>query len=179
MLDVREGPRFHVRHISTTGNTVLTTPVLLQDLPVAEGEPFLPFAAENALTHIRGLYWHRGYNDATPAYRLAVNRELGEVDVAFTIREGARSVVTDIVVSGQDKTSDCLVREQLEVQPSQALDLAALSRSRRNLYDTGAFSVVDVTRETVTPAEDNSAGVGQDPAGRPADADRAGQRRRA
>ena len=167
VLDVREGPRFQVRQISTTGNTVLTTPVLLQDLPVAEGEPFLPFAAENALTHIRGLYWHRGYNDATPAYSLAVNRELGEVDVAFTIREGARSVVTDIVVSGQDKTSDRLVREQLEVQPSQALDLAALSRSRRNLYDTGAFSVVDVTREPVTPAEENSPGDGQDPAGRP------------
>ena len=119
MLDVREGPRFRVRHVSTTGNTVLTTPTLLQDLPVAEGEPFLPFAAANALARIRDLYWRRGYNDATPAYSLAVNRELGEVDVAFTIREGAQSVVTDIVVSGQDKTSDRLVREQLELQPSR------------------------------------------------------------
>ena len=72
MLDVREGPRFAVRQVTTTGNAVLTTPVLLQELPVVAGDPFLPAAAENALDHIRELYWRRGYNDVTPDYELAV-----------------------------------------------------------------------------------------------------------
>ena len=44
------------------------------------------------------------------------------------------------------------MREQLELTPAQPLDLGALSRSRRNLYETGAFSIVDITREEI-PAE--------------------------
>ena len=39
-------------------------------------------------------------------------------------------------MQGNDKTSDRLVREQLELTPSEPLDLSALSRSRKNLYDT-------------------------------------------
>jgi outer membrane protein assembly factor BamA len=42
-----------------------------------------------------------------------------------------------------------LVREQLEIQAEQPLDISALARSRRNLYDTGAFSIVDITREEI------------------------------
>ena len=149
VLDVQEGRRFHVRHLSTTGNTVLTTPVLLQDLPVVEGEPFLPVAAENALTHIRGLYGGAATTTRRRPTAWPSTANWARSTSPSRSARGARSVVSDIVVSGQDRTSDRLVREQLEVEPSQALDLAALSRSRRNLYDTGAFSVVDVTRETI------------------------------
>jgi outer membrane protein assembly factor BamA len=56
-------------------------------------------------------------------------------------------VITDIAVEGNRRTTEDLVRGQIELSPSQALDLAALARSRRNLYDTGAFSIADVTRE--------------------------------
>ena len=58
------------------------------------------------------------------------------------------------------------MREQVELSPSQPLDLSALARSRRNLYDTGAFSIVDITREELegdapaapdgTPAEEQA-----------------------
>ncbi len=43
-----------------TGNSAITTPTLLLDLPVVPGDPYLPTAAENALQYIRGLYWARG-----------------------------------------------------------------------------------------------------------------------
>ena len=54
-----------------------------------------------------------------------------------------------MVIEGNDKTSERLVREQLELTPSQPHDLGALSRSRKNLYETGAFSIVDITRENL------------------------------
>ena len=152
VLKVQEGPRFVVRRVSVSGAAVIAPQTLAGELPVVTGDPFLPFAAENALDHIRDQYWRRGYNDVRPDYQLALDREAGHVDVAFLIEEGPQSVIADVVVAGNDETSNRLVREQVELVEGQPLDLSLLARSRRNLYDTGAFSIVDVTREEIPGA---------------------------
>jgi outer membrane protein assembly complex protein YaeT len=156
VLEVTEGPRFVVRNVTTSGNRVLSSETLLADLPVRPGDPFLPFAAENALQHLRSLYWSRGYNEMRPNYELALDREAGRVDVRFVVAEGAQSVVAGLEVKGNDETSDRLVREQLELVPGRPLDLKELARSRSNLYSTGAFSLVDITREEL-PADSSGA----------------------
>ena len=147
VLNVHEGPRFFVRNVSATGNGVLPSSTLLAQLPVVAGDPFLPFAAENALDHIRDLYWRRGYNDVRSDYELVLDRAAGRVDVAFSVTEGRQAVIANIAVAGNEKATDRLVREQVELQADQPLDISKLAQSRRNLYDTGAFSIVDITRE--------------------------------
>ena len=149
VVQVHEGPRFTIRSVSVSGNHVLQTPALLGELPLAVGDPFLPRAAERALERTRELYWRHAYNDVRPEYSLVLDRRSGQVDVALAVEEGPQSVIADLRVEGNRKTSDRLVREQLEIEPAQPLDLSALGRSRRNLYDTGAFSMVDITREPV------------------------------
>jgi outer membrane protein assembly complex protein YaeT len=149
VLDVREGPRFSVRQVAMTGNTVIPTNELIGELPVVAGDPFLPAAAERALERVRDLYWRRGHNDVRSDYEMVTNRDLGTVDVVVAIQEGPQSVIADIAIDGNQKTSERLVREQLELTPEQPLDLGALSRSRKNLYETGAFSIVDITRDEV------------------------------
>jgi outer membrane protein assembly complex protein YaeT len=157
VVNVTEGPRFVVRDVTATGTSVIPGATLAAELPVQPGDPFLPFAAENALDHIRDVYWRRGYNDVHSDYDLVLDRNSGRVDVRFSVSEGAQSVIAGITVQGNDKTSERLVREQLELQDAQPLDLGALARSRRNLYDTGAFSVVDIVRE------EKPAATGQQP----------------
>jgi outer membrane protein assembly complex protein YaeT len=147
VLRVAEGPRFITRNVTASGVSVLPTDVLIGELPVRSGDPFLPFAAENALEHIRTVYWRRGYNDVRSDYALTLDRDQGHLDVAFEIEEGPQSVVAEINIEGNEKTSNRLVREQLALAAAQPLDLSALARSRRNLYETRAFSVVDIRRE--------------------------------
>ena len=100
-----------------------------------------------------------------PVTSLALDRDAGQVDVTFVVTEGPRTVIAGIDVQGRDATSTRLVRGELDVEAGKPLDLAALGRTRKNLYDTGAFSLVDITREEVgKPAEQNPAG--QNAAGR-------------
>jgi len=96
VMPVREGDKFTARHVTTRGNKVWGTEALLQQLPVMEGEPFLPVAAENALDKIRTLYWPLGYNDVRSDYSLVLDRGAGVVDITFTIKEGPQSVVGPI-----------------------------------------------------------------------------------
>jgi outer membrane protein assembly complex protein YaeT len=166
VVSVHEGQRFSVRHLTVAGTTVYTSAEVVAKLPVASGAPFVSAAAEHSLEQIRDLYWRKGYNDMRSEYSIVVDRNATSVDVAFTIAEGRQSVVADIGVEGNRKTSEGLVRGQVELSPSQPLDLAALARSRRNLYSTGAFSIADITREEVdaetavsAPAASTVAGV--------------------
>jgi outer membrane protein assembly factor BamA/autotransporter translocation and assembly factor TamB len=146
VLAVREGEKFTVRRVRTAGNKVWGTEALLQQLPVIAEEPFLPGAAEQALEKIRTLYWPLGYNDVRSDYSLVVDRGAGVVDVTFTVDEGPQSVVGPIQVRGNQRIGERLVRRQIELEPGQPLDLAALAKSRRNLYDTGAFSTVQINQ---------------------------------
>ena len=160
---VREGPRFTVRRVTASGNHIYMPDELIPQLPVVEGERFLPVAAENSLEKIRTLYWKGGYNDVRSDYSLVIDRGAGQVDVAFTITEGRQSVINDICIAGNHRVSDHLVREQIQLMAGQPLDLSALAKSRRNLYDTGAFSVVDVNRREA------ARGLGQNESQLPAD----------
>lgn len=159
VLEVREGPRFTVRQVAFAGNAAIDTDALLRSLPLQVGDPFLPSAAERSLEHVRDQYWRRAYNDVRSEYELRLDRLTGEVDVTLRISEGARAVVADVRVEGTERVNDSVVRDQLDVSPAQPLDLAALGRSRRNLYETGAFSVVDITREPLTADQTASGGT--------------------
>jgi outer membrane protein assembly complex protein YaeT len=149
VLPVREGPKFTVRQLTVSGNTIYANDLVISQLPLMAGQPYVPAAAENALEKIRDLYWAKGYNDVRSDYALVQDRATGQVDVSFTINEGRQSVIAGISLSGNDRVSDHLVQEQIRLTDAQPLDLSALARSRRNLYDTGAFSVVDITRRDV------------------------------
>jgi outer membrane protein assembly complex protein YaeT len=151
IVPVQEGPRFVVRQITAGGNTVYTTDEIVAKLPIATGEPFVSAGAEHALERIRDLYWKKGYNDMHSEYALALDRSAARVDIAFTIVEGRQNVVASIDVEGNRRTSEQLVRGQVELTPSQPLDLAVLARSRRNLYSTGAYSIADITRVEASP----------------------------
>jgi outer membrane protein assembly complex protein YaeT len=157
VFPVREGPRFTVRRVTTTGAKIYKPDELIPQLPVVEGELFLPSAAENALEKIRTLYWAGGYNDVRSDYSLVIDRGAGQVDVAFMVMEGRQSVINDIRIAGNHRVSDHLVFEQVQLTPGKPLDLSALAKSRRNLYDTGAFSVIDIRRR------ESGRGLGSDP----------------
>jgi outer membrane protein assembly complex protein YaeT len=162
VLAVREGGRFAVGQVTTAGNRVFTSAEIIATVPLTPGAPFVSAAAEHAFERIRELYWRKGYNDVHSEYALVVDRSAARVDVGFTIVEGRQSVVAGIAVEGNRRTSERLVRGQLEMAPSEPLDLAVLARSRRNLYGTGAFSIADITRETRESDETAASGPAPD-----------------
>src|SRR5690606_9204058 len=65
----------------------------------------------------------------------------------------ARSVAGEIDVRGNRTTSEAMIRGQLEIRPGDPLDLRKLAASRRNLYNTGAYSSVEIVREPAETAQ--------------------------
>jgi len=159
VVNVDEGPRFVVDELRTTGNAAVTEAEIIEEAPLRAGDPFLPAVAERSLDRVRQLYWARGYNDVHLRYDVDANRGTGRAGVTLLVDEGLRSIVAGVEVRGNERTSEGFVRGQLLVYPEGALDVGELGRSRRSLYSTGAYSIVELSRQVVaSPASASNDG---------------------
>jgi outer membrane protein assembly complex protein YaeT len=149
VFPVKEGPLFRVGNVEFAGNKVFTDERLAEAVPVPKGEPYRPVLRQNALQRLEAVYWEHGYNDVEVDYVLERRAEQGLVDIQFKIAENRQSVVSEVVIEGNDRTSENLVRTQLTLKPGDVLDLRKLAESRRHLYETDAYTLVDILREEV------------------------------
>jgi outer membrane protein assembly complex protein YaeT len=147
VIPVEEGPLYIIRNVAFQGNVVVDDARLAEAVPVPVGEAYKPVLQEHALERLRQVYWDLGYNDADVRMVLERDKDAGKVDVRFDIAENRQSIVTDVIVEGNRKTSENLIRTQLELAPGGVLDLRKMGNSRRNLYNTGAYSLVEIVRE--------------------------------
>ncbi len=160
VFPVSEGPLYRVGESRFEGNRALTAAELAEVVPLPRGETYRPVLRENAIQRLRETYYSRGYNEVEIDAALTRVPERALVNLDFHITENARSVVSEVVIEGNQNTSDNLIRTQLELKPGDPVDLQKVSNSRRKLYNTGAFSIVDISREdldtTAAPSPDGS-----------------------
>ena len=97
-------------------------------------------------------YWQRGYNDVDIRYGLERHDEEARVDITFQITENSKTVVQSVGVEGNRDTSDRFVLGQLELDQGDPLNYEKTARARRDLYDTGAYSLVDIQAQPAVSA---------------------------
>ncbi|MDX2152718.1 MAG: translocation/assembly module TamB domain-containing protein [Bryobacteraceae bacterium] len=144
VFDVTEGPRYRVGSLRFTGNHALTEAELRKDLLLEDGAWYTPRERESAFQQIQERYWEQGYNDVEIGYTVAPREREPLVDVAFRIQEGRRRMVRRLTIAGNEQTSARLIRTQVTFRGGDVLTTEKLSRSRRNLYETGAYRLVEV-----------------------------------
>lgn len=158
VIPIEEGPRFTVREIAFAGNTVYDDAALAAALPLKAGEAYLPARRDLAQQKLQHLYWEKGYNEAEFDYTISRTAD-GGLRLAYSIEENQQSVVQDIRISGNGRTSENLIRTQMALRPGDILNLDRLSESRRHLYRTGAYNIVDIVREPIEEADRGKPGI--------------------
>ncbi len=153
-IPIKEGPRFRIGQVVFQGNT-LSDDTLRRASALGTGTIFAAREVDGALERIDRFYHSRGYNDATFDYETLLDDSTGLAEVRFRIEERRRTVIQSIVVQGNERTPTSFVRKQLSISEGEILDPEAIARSRRALYDTGVFTLVDFDTQpadAVSPA---------------------------
>ncbi len=154
-IPVSEGTRYQVASVQFTGNTALDPEKLQESSELRVDTPYELPLRQISIDRIRDLYTSAGFHDAQVEAK--VERRDGKVDVTYRVTEGPKEVVEKVEVEGNDATSEKLVRSQIGLKPGQALEPGKLAEARRNLYSTGAYSLVDLERLPV--GDVNTAGI--------------------
>ena len=148
-VPVDEGPRQQVVTVAMEGVAALDPEHLKKEIPLTDGGPFHPRLLKDSLNLIRGDYERQGYDRAQVSAKTDWNPEQTLVDVAIQVLEGPQTVLDRVIVRGNRKTHDDVIRRTLDLDPGEPVSRTRLLEAERQLYRLGIFSSADVE---LTPA---------------------------
>ncbi|NLT65296.1 MAG: BamA/TamA family outer membrane protein [Acidobacteria bacterium] len=149
VITIDEGPQFLVGELEFTGNASFEYDELWSIIPTSIGSIFNTGSMQDAVKALEDFYRARGYNEVTVTYRVSHDPAKALANVLFQITERRKSVIREIVVEGNQRTSQSFVLSQLDFQVGDVLDVAKINESRRRFYATRVYSSVDfITEET-------------------------------
>ncbi len=159
-LRLREGPRTFVESISFEGNEAMSLPVLAREARLAPGDPLAFERVEETRAALLRIYLSRGNIYARVDAREDVDRERHVAAVRFVVSEGPRVRIGRIVVAGNRRTREEVVRRALMLAEGDIYDPDAVSRSQAALLRLGVFrSVVLRVQEPEVPQQTKDVAV--------------------
>jgi outer membrane protein insertion porin family len=142
---VSEGPKYYFRNIIWTGNYIYTDKQLSAVLAINKGDVYNKEQIDKKLQFnpkgldISGLYMDDGYLffQIDPV-EVAVSGD--SIDVEMRIREGEQATINEVTISGNDRTSDHVIRRELSTVPGQKFRRSDIIRTQQRLGQLGYFA---------------------------------------
>jgi outer membrane protein assembly complex protein YaeT len=142
-VDIAEGPQWIVDHLTVSGVQQVEEHELTSELAGSEGEPFTDANLASDRGYVLTYYYERGFPSASFKATWQPNGTAHHVDVAYTIQEGERQYVRDILITGLRTTRRSLVERTIGIQQGEPLSPVAAWEAQKRLYDLGVFARVD------------------------------------
>jgi outer membrane protein insertion porin family len=144
-IKIDEGNRHYFRDIKWKGNTLYTNDYLYTILGISKGDIYNPELLQNRLKFsldgrdISSLYLDDGYLafDITPV-EVAIDKD--SVDIEMRIFEGPQFTVDNIVIKGNDRTNEHIVRREIRTRPGAKFSRSDIIRSQREIINLGYFN---------------------------------------
>lgn len=149
-INIDEGKKFLVGQINLKGQLVFPENQIKPRLKMAGGSAFSQEGLKLDISGIQGYYFEKGYIFAQVRSSTSINSQTGRVDITYDIIENEIAYVDRIIVKGNVKTKDKVIRRELRIKPGEAFDGEKLRRSKERLYNLGYFEEVSYDTQTTS-----------------------------
>ncbi len=150
---IEEGPKYKVGQVSIRGDLIIPEEELLVQLKIAQKEFYSRETVRNDLLTLTDIYSDQGYAYADIYPRIQKRDDILEVDIEYVVKQGKKVYFESIIISGNNKSRDKVIRRELKVYEQELYSGKALKRSIRNLYRLDFFE--DVKVDTVEGEKDD------------------------
>ena len=130
---VTRGQQYRIARVAIEGNASVPLADLQPGLRLREGQPFSQAALEAQAGSIEDVYRRSGFGAAKADMNVEPQTPVfGQVPVAitFTIREGVRTLVGSVKVSGNASLMEKTLLDGLRLQPGKPFVIASLAADR-------------------------------------------------
>ena len=140
-----EGKKYYFRNIIWTGNYIHTDATLNKILDIKKGDVYDTELLEKKTTFnpkgadITGLYQDDGYLFFS-VHPIEVAVVGDSIDVEMRIFEGEQATLDKVIISGNDRTSDHVIRRELSTVPGQKFRRSDIIRTSQMLSSLGYFN---------------------------------------
>ncbi len=144
-MKIDEGRRHYFRNISWKGNSLYKDDYLYTILGLSKGDIYNPELLQNRLKFsldgrdISSQYLDDGYLafDIQPVETAIQN---DSVDIEMRIFEGPQFTIDNVVIKGNDRTNEHIVRREIRTRPGQKFSRSDIIRSQREIINLGYFN---------------------------------------
>ncbi len=144
IIKVDEGPQFRVGNVAVAGDLIIAEAQLIQIIKISQEEFYSRELLRNDILALTDLYANEGYANVDIAPRLDQDEEKLQVDITFEIEKGNQIYFEEIIIGGNNRTRDKVIRRELRVYEQELFSAKRLKSSIRNLYRLDYFEDVKV-----------------------------------
>ncbi len=142
-ISIDEGPQTIVGSIGIAGvSESMNDKVMSRIEKIRMGGPFNMWQVQDIKRQIEQLYFSQGYINASVDYNYTIHDDEAAID--FKISEGRRIRIGRIIIAGNTKTADWVIRKNLDFKTGMYFIPDAIIQSRINLLRTGYFESADI-----------------------------------
>ena len=143
-IKIDEGKRYYFRNIEFKGNAKYSADILKKVLGIKKGDVYNTELLQKKLNmdpngaDVSSLYYDDGY-----LFFSIDPKEVGvygdSIDLEVRITEGPQATIRNIIIEGNDKTSEHVIRRELRTMPGEKFSRSDLIRSQREIANLGFF----------------------------------------
>jgi outer membrane protein insertion porin family len=137
-----EGKPYTVGKMSLAGNMIFPKDQLMKLFKLQTGKPFDNQLETDSKNSLSNLYESMGYADFFCKVVRIPDFNTHIVDLDFIVSEGKKYKVKDVIISGNLRTKDKVIRRELAIQPGDPLDKNRIQASKSRLMGMGYFEEV-------------------------------------
>ncbi|MFA6599768.1 MAG: outer membrane protein assembly factor BamA [Candidatus Omnitrophota bacterium] len=151
-ISAEEGKHYVTGEIKIQGNKLFPESEIWQRLEMLPGMTYSQYYLSKDVEAARDYYQEQGYMDARVVPDIGLNKDTGKVDVTYQIEEGDLYFVEKVVVRGNTKTKDMVIRRELRIRPGERFDGEKIKKSKQRLENLNYFEEITYdTEPTQTP----------------------------
>ncbi|MBN2347566.1 MAG: outer membrane protein assembly factor BamA [Bacteroidales bacterium] len=142
-ISLEEGKPYYIRSISWIGNTKYPASALNSQLGLKKGDVYNQTLIEERLQTdedaISSFYMDQGYLFFS-IVPVEAKVEGDSIDLEMQIYEGKQATINDVIIKGNTKTNEHVVRRELRTRPGELFSRSDIIRSVRELSALGHFN---------------------------------------
>ncbi len=158
-IKIDEGHKYYFGNITWIGNSIYPADYLSAVLRVGKGDVFNQKLLDERLFQdddaVHNLYMDNGYlfSNITP---VEINVYGDTIDLEMRIYEGKQATINNIVIKGNTKTHEHVVRREIRTKPGELFSKSELIRTIRELSQLGHFDPENITPDVNPNPEDGT-----------------------
>lgn len=147
---LNEGPQFTVNNILFNGELLFTEAEMSEKLKLKSGDIYNEENLRLDIQTLTEMYQDKGYAFANVLRTLEIVPGENKVDVIFSFEKGVIAYFGKIIMKGNTKTRDKVIRRELKIHEGEMYSGTNLRLSKDNVNRLGFFQPESVVFNTIT-----------------------------
>jgi outer membrane protein insertion porin family len=161
---LEEGNRYYFRDITFKGNVKFASETLHRILNIKKGDVYNAELLQKRLSmdqdggDVSSLYYDDGYLffSINPVETAVEN---DSIDIEIRINEGPQATIKNVIIEGNNKTNEHVIRRELRTFPGDKFSRSDLIRSQREIANLGFFDPQETRVEPIPNPVDGTVDI--------------------